>query len=50
MSAEAATAPLPGFREACRELYTLSPTLVHIRLFGAGYPDPIDRTLRRQGH
>ncbi|MGI9384907.1 MAG: fructosamine kinase family protein [Methyloligellaceae bacterium] len=45
-----ALAPLePGFHEVRRELYNLYPTLVHVRLFGAGYLDPIDRTLRQLG-
>ena len=40
----------PGFHEVRRELYNLYPTLVHVRLFGAGYLGPIDRTLRRLGY
>lgn len=31
------------------EIYNLYPTLVHVRLFGAGYLPPIDATLRRFG-
>lgn len=46
-----ALAPLePGFHEARRDLYNLYPALLHARLFGTGYPDGIDRTLRRLGY
>lgn len=48
--AYAALAPLePGFHEERRELYNLYPLLVHVRLFGAGYLAPIDRTLGKFG-
>lgn len=43
-------APLePGFHELRRDLYNLYPLLVHVRLFGAGYVPPIERTLTRLG-
>lgn len=38
-----------GFFEERRDLYNLYPLLVHLRLFGAAYASPIDRTLRRFG-
>ncbi len=39
----------PGFHETRSDLYKLYPTLVHVRLFGAGYLAGIDRTLSRLG-
>ena len=39
----------PGFHELRSDLYNLYPTLVHVRLFGAGYLSGIDRTLSRLG-
>jgi fructosamine-3-kinase len=39
----------PGFFEARRDLYNLYPLLVHVRLFGAGYLGPVERTLTRFG-
>lgn len=39
----------PGFYEVRRDLYNLYPALVHVRLFGASYLAPIDRTLARLG-
>jgi len=45
-----ALSPLePGFHELRRDLYNLYPTLVHLRLFGAGYLSGIERTLKRLG-
>lgn len=45
-----AIAPLePGFHTLRKDLYNLYPTLVHVRLFGAGYLGGIDSTLRRIG-
>lgn len=39
----------PGFFEARRDLYNLYPLLVHVRLFGGGYVDAVDRIARRFG-
>lgn len=39
----------PGFHELRRDLYNLYPTLVHVRLFGAGYLLAIERVLARLG-
>jgi fructosamine-3-kinase len=39
----------PGFHEVRRNIYNLYPRLVHVRLFGSGYLDGIDRTLARLG-
>ncbi len=39
----------PGFHELRCDLYNLYPTLVHVRLFGAGYLSGISRTLSRLG-
>jgi fructosamine-3-kinase len=39
----------PGFFETRRDLYNLSPLLVHVRLFGGGYVEPIERTLTNLG-
>ena len=39
----------PGFHEVRRGIYNLYPGLVHVRLFGAGYLDGVDRTLSRLG-
>ncbi|ODA68920.1 Fructosamine kinase [Methyloligella halotolerans] len=45
-----AISPLePGFHTLRKDLYNLYPTLVHVRLFGAGYLGGIDSTLRRIG-
>jgi fructosamine-3-kinase len=38
-----------GFFEERRDLYNLYPLLVHIRLFGGGYMQSVDRVLRRYG-
>lgn len=37
----------PGFFEVRRDLYNLYPLLVHVRLFGGGYLDQVDQTVRR---
>lgn len=37
----------PGFWEARRELYTLYPLLVHVRLFGGSYVGGVERVLDR---
>jgi fructosamine-3-kinase len=37
----------PGFFEARREIYTLYPLLVHVRLFGGGYVAAVERILDR---
>ncbi len=43
-------APLElGFHAQRRDLYNLYPLLVHVRLFGASYVGPIDRTLTSLG-
>ncbi len=39
----------PGFFEERRDIYNLYPLLVHVRLFGGGYVDGVDRTLARFG-
>jgi fructosamine-3-kinase len=39
----------PGFHEVRRDIYNLYPALVHVRLFGASYLAPIERTLTRLG-
>jgi fructosamine-3-kinase len=39
----------PGFMEDRRDLYNLYPLLVHVRLFGGGYVESVDRGLRRFG-
>lgn len=39
----------PGFHEVRRNLYTLYPALVHVRLFGPSYLAGIDRTLSGLG-
>ncbi len=39
----------PGFHEIRCALYNLYPTLVHVRLFGAGYLARIERTLAKLG-
>ena len=36
-----------GFFEVRRHVYNLYPLLVHAVLFGGGYGDSVDRTLRR---
>ena len=38
-----------GFFESRRELYNLFPLLVHVRLFGGGYVQSVERTLSRFG-
>jgi fructosamine-3-kinase len=49
-NAYGALSPLePGFHEIRCELYNLYPTLVHVRLFGAGYLARIERTLAKLG-
>jgi fructosamine-3-kinase len=40
---------LPGFVEERRDLYNLYPLLVHVRIFGGGYIESVDRSLRRFG-
>ncbi|KAF0169954.1 MAG: Ribulosamine/erythrulosamine 3-kinase [Rhodobacteraceae bacterium] len=40
----------PGFFEERRDIYTLYPLLVHVRLFGGSYVDSVDRTLKRFGY
>lgn len=37
----------PGFFEIRRDLYTLYPLLVHVRLFGGSYLDGVERVLAR---
>jgi len=37
----------PGFWEARREIYTLWPLLVHVRLFGGSYLGAVERVLQR---
>lgn len=39
----------PGFFEGRRDLYTLYPLLVHVRLFGGSYVGSVDRTLAGLG-
>lgn len=38
-----------GFFEERRDLYNLYPLLVHVRIFGGGYVQSVDRVLRRYG-
>jgi fructosamine-3-kinase len=38
-----------GFFEERRDLYTLYPLLVHVRLLGGGYADEVERLLHRFG-
>ncbi len=38
-----------GFMELRRDIYNLYPLLVHVRLFGGGYVDQVDRILRQFG-
>lgn len=38
-----------GFFEERRDLYTLYPLLVHVRLIGGGYADQVERLLHRFG-
>ncbi|MDX1614819.1 MAG: fructosamine kinase family protein [Candidatus Promineifilaceae bacterium] len=40
----------PGFMSERRHLYNLYPLLVHVRLFGGGYVNAVDRTLTRFGY
>ena len=40
---------LPGFLEERRDIYNLFPLLVHVRLFGGGYVDQVDRILNQFG-
>lgn len=40
----------PGFFEERRDIYTLYPLLVHVRLFGGSYIDSVDRALKRFGY
>lgn len=40
----------PGFFETRRDIYNLYPLLVHVRLFGGGYVESVDRVLRRFGY
>lgn len=40
----------PGFMAERRDIYNLYPLLVHVRLFGGGYVDSVDRTLRHFGY
>jgi fructosamine-3-kinase len=39
----------PGFMEVRRDIYNLYPLLVHVRIFGGGYVQSVDQTLRRFG-
>jgi len=39
----------PGFLDLRRDIYNMYPLLVHVRLFGSGYLNGIDQTLRRLG-
>jgi fructosamine-3-kinase len=39
----------PGFFEERRDLYSLYPLLVHVRLFGGSYVGSVERTLRQFG-
>lgn len=39
----------PGFMEQRRDIYNLYPLLVHVRLFGGGYVQSVDRLLSRFG-
>ncbi len=39
----------PGFFELRKDLYNLYPLLVHVRLFGSSYAQPIEQTLKRLG-
>ena len=39
----------PGFHEIRASLYNLYPSLVHVRLFGAGYLAGIERRSARLG-
>ena len=39
----------PGFFEERRDLYNLYPLLVHVRLFGGGYVNSVERTLAQFG-
>ncbi len=39
-----------GFFETRRDVYTLYPLLVHVRLFGEEYLDELGRTLERIGY
>lgn len=40
----------PGFFETRRHIYNLYPLLVHVRLFGGGYVDQVERTLQQFGY
>ncbi len=40
----------PGFFEVRRDIYTLYPLLVHVRLFGGGYLNSVEATLRKHGY
>lgn len=40
----------PGFFEARRDIHNLYPLLVHVRLFGGGYVQSVERILGRFGH
>ncbi|MEW6353640.1 MAG: fructosamine kinase family protein [Pseudomonadota bacterium] len=40
----------PGFMDTRRDIYNLYPLLVHVRLFGGGYAQSVDNTLRRFGY
>lgn len=43
--------PIPDdFFEARRDVYGLYPLLVHVRFFGGGYVEMVERTLGRLGH
>ncbi|RMG78054.1 MAG: fructosamine kinase [Chloroflexi bacterium] len=39
----------PGFFPTRRDVYNLYPLLVHVRLFGSGYVQPVDHILTRLG-
>ncbi|HLA74537.1 MAG TPA: fructosamine kinase family protein [Gammaproteobacteria bacterium] len=40
----------PDFMEVRRDIYNLYPLLVHVRLFGGGYVQSVDKTLGRLGY
>lgn len=40
----------PGFFELRRDIYTLYPLLVHVRLFGGGYLNSVEATLTKHGY
>ena len=40
----------PGFMEVRKDIYNLYPLLVHVRLFGGGYVQSVERILTRFGY